>query len=150
MASIRLATGEDLKTVEKIIHDAYTKYLDRIGKKPVPMLDDYRDLIQRQLVHVIEEDKVIRGVIVLVPQDQYMLVETIAVLPAYQGKGYGRKLLDFADDFAKAQGYTEVRLYTHEKMTENQAIYRHLGWLEYTRRTEDGYKRIYMKKTLAN
>ena len=31
-------------------------------------------------------------------------------------------------------------------MTENQAIYAHLGYREIERRSEDGYRRIYMEK----
>jgi hypothetical protein len=33
-------------------------------------------------------------------------------------------------------------------MTENQAIYAHLGYREVERRSEDGYRRIYMEKVL--
>ncbi len=33
-------------------------------------------------------------------------------------------------------------------MTESQAIYAHLGYREVERRTEDGYRRIYMEKVL--
>ena len=75
MVAIRLGVINDLETVEKIVNAAYSVYVDRIGKKPAPMLDDYRNLIQKQLVHVIEEGNVVRGIIVLVPMDDYMLVE---------------------------------------------------------------------------
>jgi hypothetical protein len=34
-------------------------------------------------------------------------------------------------------------------MTENYAIYTHLGYQEVDRRTDDGYRRIYMEKTLS-
>ena len=148
MVAIRLGVINDLETVEKIVNAAYSVYVDRIGKKPAPMLDDYRNLIQKQLVHVIEEGNVVRGIIVLVPMDDYMLVENVAVYPDFQGLGYGRRLLDYADKVAKIRGYAEIRLYTHEKMIENQAIYHHLGWKEYKRQMENGYPRIYMKKQL--
>jgi hypothetical protein len=39
-------------------------------------------------------------------------------------------------------------LYTNEVMTENQAIYAHLGYRETARRTEDGYHRVFMEKEL--
>ena len=35
-------------------------------------------------------------------------------------------------------------------MPENVSIYRHLGFSEVDRRTEDGYSRIYMEKSLQN
>jgi len=36
-----------------------------------------------------------------------------------------------------------------EVMTENQAIYTHLGYREVDRHTEDGYRRVYMEKPLS-
>jgi hypothetical protein len=42
-----------------------------------------------------------------------------------------------------------MALVTHEAMTENQAIYARLGYTETARRSEDGYRRIYMEKPLA-
>ena len=41
-----------------------------------------------------------------------------------------------------------MALVTHEVMTENQAIYARLGYVEIDRRAEDGYRRIYMEKPL--
>ncbi len=41
-----------------------------------------------------------------------------------------------------------LTLYTHEVMTENQAIYAHLGYRETGRRTENGYHRVFMHKEL--
>ena len=44
--SIKPASIADLETVERIVHDAYVKYTERMGKQPGPMLDDYRQRIQ--------------------------------------------------------------------------------------------------------
>jgi hypothetical protein len=33
-------------------------------------------------------------------------------------------------------------------MTENQEIYRRLGYIEYARRAESGFHRVYMRKKL--
>ncbi len=40
-------------------------------------------------------------------------------------------------------------LYTHEGMTENIGLYEYLGYIETDRRTEKGYRRVYMRKNLA-
>jgi hypothetical protein len=42
-----------------------------------------------------------------------------------------------------------MALVTHEVMTENQAIYARLGYVEVERRAEDGFRRIYMEKQLT-
>jgi hypothetical protein len=42
---LRQAGQDDHAMIEAIVRAAYTKYIDRIGKPPGPMLDDYRRLI---------------------------------------------------------------------------------------------------------
>ena len=46
-------------------------------------------------------------------------------------------------------GYDSIYLYTQEIMTENQALYERIGYVEYARRHEIGLDRIYMRKRLA-
>ena len=50
---------------------------------------------------------------------------------------------------AHRKGFTAIELYTHELMTENIALYRRLGYEEFARRAEKGYKRVYMRKALG-
>ena len=57
--------------------------------------------------------------------------------------------MELAELEARRQGFDSIYLYTHERMTENQEIYRHLGYIEYARRTESGFRRIYMRKELT-
>ncbi len=74
------------------------------------------------------------------------IVMMFAVHPGYQGKGVGSGLLQFAEDQAKEQSYTELRLATHAQLSENFALYSHLGWAEFNR----DYIRIYMKKKTSS
>lgn len=66
---IRLAAPDDLAAVEAIVQNAYSHYVKRIGRKPGPMLDDYRSLILSSRVYVAETQGTICGVLVLIPQD---------------------------------------------------------------------------------
>ena len=56
--------------------------------------------------------------------------------------------MDFAEAFARERGLTELRLYTHRLMTENLAIYRHLGYEVTGERDEEGFDRIFLTKQL--
>jgi hypothetical protein len=56
--------------------------------------------------------------------------------------------MQFAEEQARQRGLTRLDLYTNEVMTENQAIYARLGYRETARRTEDGYRRVYLEKHL--
>ena len=54
----------------------------------------------------------------------------------------------FAEQQAARRNLQRLTLYTHEVMTESQAVYAHLGYGETARREEDGYRRIYLAKIL--
>ncbi len=145
----RLATATDLGTVEAIVRSAYVHYVPRIGREPGPMLDDYASLIRDGRVHVIEHDGIVQGVLVLIPQVDAMLLDNIAISPAAQGLGLGRIMLTFAEAAAAAAGYSAIRLYTNEAMTENIALYTRVGYSETHRAEEKGLRRVYMSKPLA-
>ena len=143
---IRPAVPADLAAVTRIVREAYTPYIARIGKEPGPMRDDYAAQIAAGTVSVAEIDGVIGGLIVLIAEADHLLLDNIAVAPALQGRGVGGALMRFADDEARRRGLGELRLYTHVLMTENIARYQRLGWHETHRATVDGYDRVFMKK----
>lgn len=145
---LRLATIIDRPLVEAIVRGAYSHYVPRIGREPGPMLDDYGDLISNGRVHVLEDDSIIKGILVLIPEEDSMLLDNVAVAPSSQGKGFGRRLLEFAEQIARQDGYRSIRLYTNEAMTENIALYLRIGYLETHRGEAKGLRRVYMLKTL--
>ncbi|WP_255469334.1 N-acetyltransferase [Achromobacter sp. UMC46] len=76
-------------------------------------------------------------------------MDNIAVSPAAQGKGHGRVLMRHAEAVARDHGYSVIRLYTQEKMTENIAIYLQYDYVETHRAQESGLHRVFMKKRLG-
>ncbi|MDE2198863.1 MAG: GNAT family N-acetyltransferase [Rhodospirillales bacterium] len=147
-AEMRLATENDLERVEAIVRAAYAHYIARIGREPGPMLDDYAALIAAKRVLLAERDGGVEGVLVLLPQDDAMLLDNIAVAPGAQGRGLGRFMMAFAERRAVEAGYNAIKLYTNEAMTENIALYGRLGYAETHRATEKGLRRVYMRKAL--
>ena len=146
---IRPAGQADRTAVESIVRAAYSVYVGRMGREPGPMSADYASLIEAGRVHVAEIAGEIVGVLVLVPEQSSMLLDNIAVSPAAQGAGLGRALLAFAEDQALAAGYGSIRLYTHETMTENIALYSRIGFVETHRAEQDGFHRVFMAKQLG-
>lgn len=146
--TIRRALPGDLPIIERIVQTAYAHYVPRIGSKPGPMLDDYQEHIDQQRAHVLEKDGAVLGFVVLIPKEDAMLLDNVAVAPEAQGMGVGRALLEFAEHEALAAGFEHMRLYTHERMTENIALYQRIGYEETHRAVEIGLSRIYMRKTL--
>ena len=148
IATIRPAAAADAKTIAALVHDAYSMYLPRMGKPPGPMLDDYDAIVARGEASVLEIDGTIVGAIVLVDEPDHLLLDNVAVAPSQKGKGLGRQLVAFAEAEARRRGFAEVRLYTHETMTENQALYKRLGFVETHRGEQSGYARVFMTKRL--
>ncbi len=146
---VRAAVRGDADDIAACVDAAYRPYIERIGRPPGPMLEDYGQVIRECQVHVALVDESVAGVLVLKPGAHEFLADNVAVHPTYQGHGIGKTLMALADTEARRQGYGAITLYTHEKMTENQALYRRLGYTEPTRRAEQGYDRIYMRKQLA-
>jgi predicted N-acetyltransferase YhbS len=145
---IRIAVEGDRQAILACVDDAYGMYIDRIGKKPAPMLADYAELISKSLVYVATDKDQIQGLIVLLLKENYLLIENVAVRNLFQGQGIGRRLIEFAFTSAKEAGTQEVRLYTNELMSENLLYYAKLGFIQLNRSTEDGYRRVHMSKSL--
>lgn len=145
---IRIAAMDDRVSVEAIVRAAYSRYVPRIGREPGPMLDDYATLIREGRAHVIEHDGAVEGILVLIPEKDALLLDNVAVAPAAQGLGLGKRLLEFAERAALRAGYRSIRLYTNEAMTENIALYARIGFSETHRGEEKGFRRVYMTKTL--
>ena len=148
MDVIRQADAGDLAAVEGIVREAYAVYTPRIGKVAGPVLADYAALIAAGLVRVLESDGAVVGVLVLVEEPDGMLLDNVAVAAAAQGRGFGRRLIAFAEAAARDAGHADLRLYTNEAMTENLALYTRLGFVETHRAEAAGYRRVYMRKPL--
>jgi ribosomal protein S18 acetylase RimI-like enzyme len=133
---IRRATSADVDAVASLARNAYDKYIARIGRVPEPMSADYTAILAEGDTWVaVDPTRLIIGALTLRDSGDHLLIWSIAVDPAQQGRGTGRLLLDWAETQARARNRAELRLYTNERMTENQAIYERLGYV-CTRREE--------------
>jgi GNAT superfamily N-acetyltransferase len=147
---LRAAVPDDVQAIEALVRNAYSKYIDRIGKPPAPMTADYGRLVDEGDVWVLELDRDVAGLIILRSATDHLLISNVAVSPAYQGRGLGFKLLAHAERQARQRGFREMRLFTNELMHENLVVYGKLGWSEYDRSEQDGFRRVCMKKELGD
>lgn len=130
------------------MEEAYSPYVARIGREPGPMRDDYAARIAAGELEVVDGPDGLDTILVLVPEEGFLLLDNVAVASAARGKGLGGALIDHAEARARALGLPHVRLYTHELMTENQAIYARRGYVETHRAEENGFRRVFMAKTV--
>ncbi|MFC5833010.1 GNAT family N-acetyltransferase [Nonomuraea insulae] len=146
---MRLAGESDLAAVERLVHDAYTPWIEVIGTRPLPLESDYAALIAAGRVHVTSGFDRLEGLIVLVPEDGVLLVDNVAVHPDLHGKGIGRALLAYAEEEARRLGLPALRLYTNVKMAANIALYESLGYVRTGQANLEGRSAYLMRKPLS-
>ena len=143
---MRKATLRDLTAIKQIATAAYEKYVPRMGKKPAPMIADFAPQIKAETIYVDCDEREVQGFVVFYPRGDHVHLENLAVCPEAQGQGIGTRLVRFVEDAAVHDGFNIIELYTNEKMMENFAFYRHLGYQEIGRREEDGFNRVFYRK----
>lgn len=74
------------------------------------------------------KDKEYQTVTWLTPDNNNYYIHRLAVDPQYQGQGYAKKLMDFAEKTAMQNNATSVRLDTFSQNQRNQKFYEARGY----------------------
>ncbi len=148
--TMRAAAMEDADAVRSVTRKAYSKWVPVIGREPLPMTADYVAAVSRHRIDLLYLDGTLAALIEMVPESDHLLIENIAVLPEFQRKGLGSKLLAHAEQVAAALGHVEIRLYTNKLFAGNVTKYLNFGYR--IDREEDfrGGVTVYMSKRIAN
>ena len=145
---LRRAEPKDVPRIRALVRAAYGKFVPRIGREPKPMAADYASAVVHHQVWLVEAGGEVSAVLELVPFDDHLLVENIAIMPAAQGASLGSMLMAFAEAEARRQGFSEIRLYTNERFAENLPFYQHLGYRETHREPLKGTHLVHMAKRI--
>ncbi|MEM8527667.1 MAG: GNAT family N-acetyltransferase [Bacteroidota bacterium] len=103
---------------------------------PYPLLflaDPSKELIDDYLrdgnCYIATIENVLVGVLILVEIESNVLeIKNIAVDSSFQGKGYGKQLLQFAEKIAKQQGYQKLLIGTGNSSIGQLAFYQKMGF----------------------
>ena len=90
-ATIRKAAPADVPAITAVVCEAYVQYIERIGKRPGPMLEDFDNTVSAAQVFVAELKGVVVGVVVLKVTEEGFYLDNVAVRPTGQGTGVGRR-----------------------------------------------------------
>ena len=75
-------------------------------------------------------------------------LKRLFVLTEYQGKGYGRLLLDFAIAYAKEQKYSKICLDTRRQFSAAQHLYKSSGFQEIEKYNDNQRAELYFELLL--
>ena len=145
----RRAGAGDAAAVRGLVLAAYAKWVPIIGREPQPMLADYDNAVRNHIVDMLFVEGQLTGVLELVIEPDCVFIENVAVRPDAVGKGHGGALMAHAAEFARAAGRDRLRLCTNTLMTENIALYQHLGYAVERTETLDDREIVYMNAVVA-
>jgi len=140
MSALRRATDADRDAVVALQHAAYAKNRPLLGVEPLPLLVDYRQVFADYEVWLAESATGLDGALILEPRPDDLLIWSVAVAPAAQGRGVGNLMLAFAETRARELGRTCIRLYTGAPLSFNIAWYSRHGYAHES--TEDMGDRV--------
>jgi len=122
------ASQGDASAIRALTREAYAKWVPLIGREPKPMAADYEAALRDHRFDLLYADGVLAALIETIHRPDHLLIENVAVAPAFQGRGFGRRLMAHAEALAAASGYAELRLYTNQRFAENVQLYLKLGY----------------------
>lgn len=146
---LRVARPEDAAAIAALTREAYGKWVDVIGREPLPMQVDYAETLGRHRFDLLVIDDALVGLIETVTDGEFLLIENLAVRPLWQKRGYGGELLRWAESFAGQAGLRGLRLYTNQRFVENICFYQWFGFAIEREAPHGGGVIVYMKKMLA-
>ena len=142
---IRKATVNDIEPILKITK-ACAQFMIGNGilqwNETYPNKIAFENDIKRGELYIIENLNEVIGCLVistlmdieyqsvkwLTPNTKNLYIHRLAVHPNYQGQGFARKLMYFAEEFAIKNNYTSIRLDTFSKNKRNQKFYELRGY----------------------
>jgi GNAT superfamily N-acetyltransferase len=146
---MRQAELSDASAIRELTRQAYTKWIPVIGREPVPMTTDYVAAVQKHRIDLVYLDGTLVALIETVPKADHLLIESLAVLPSFQGRGLGRRLMAHAERIAASLGLGEIRLYANKLFVENVRLYLRLGYRVDREEDFKGGLLVHMSKQIA-
>lgn len=146
---LRPAEPHEAAAIRAVVRAAYAKWIPVIGREPLPMRTDYEAALRRHHFDILVERGEIIGLIETVRREDHIWIENVAVGPAAQGRGIGRRLLAHAELKAVELGCFETRLLTNGAFAANLSLYRRIGYVVDRQEEFMNGTTVYMSKKLA-
>jgi GNAT superfamily N-acetyltransferase len=148
--ALRVAIPADASAIRALTRAAYAKWVPIIGREPLPMAADYDAAVLKHRFDLMYADDALVGLIETADEGETLLIVNVAIAPDFHGRGLGTQLMAHAETIARDRRCTRIRLYTHQRFTENITLYLRLGYvIDNEQPLADGGALVNMSKPLA-
>ncbi len=144
---IKKASKQDLDQLLTVVKSCGKNLIDQgifQWNEEYPKREDLLEDIELQELWKLEDKNSIIGLIVLTENEdaeyqdvkwltknhKNLYIHRLAVDPKFQGKGYAQKLMDFAEKYAKENGYNSIRLDTFSQNKRNLKFYEQRNYIK--------------------
>ncbi|MDF1517161.1 MAG: GNAT family N-acetyltransferase [Lutibacter sp.] len=144
---IKKALKQDLDQLLSIVKSCGQKLIEQgifQWNEEYPSKEILIEDIELQELWKLEDNNSIIGLIVLSENEdaeyqdvkwltknhKNLYIHRLAVDPKFQGKGYAQKLMDFAEKFARKNGYNSIRLDTFSQNKRNLKFYEQRNYVK--------------------
>ena len=126
--TLRIAEASDADAIRALTREAYAKWVGLTGREPLPMRVDYAEALKTHRFDLLYTDERLAALIETVMEGEVMLIVNVAVALDMQRRGFGKLLLQHAEQLATSKGCKRTRLYTNKLFTDNVSLYEKLGY----------------------
>ena len=133
---LRLAREYDREIILKI-------YVDQWQGHDKPNLDNFKKLIENKNIFVLENDGKVVSTVIIYDYDidyennldgtwksprPYVALHRIGTLESERKKGYGRRVIEMSESYAKENNFKSVRIDTHRGNKDMQRLLSSLSY----------------------
>jgi len=139
----------------RLIQESFT-YMDGVIDPPSSAqkltVDNLREKAKDEAGFAAVIDDELAGCVFIKEKDDRFYLGKLAVTPAFEGQGIGRKLVEKAEQLAVACGKPVMELQTRIELTRNHAVFEKLGYRKVAETAHPGFTRttsITMRKEIT-
>ena len=133
--TLRSAVVTDAGAIRALSRAAYARWVPLIGREPWPMTADYAEALRKgHRIDLLHKGEVLAGLVEMILEPDHLMIENVAVLPAHQGQGLGRFLLNQSCACARQLGMESMLLEVRPSNLRALDIYQRYGFEQIGRR----------------
>ena len=144
---LRLAREDDREIILQIYEDGSRKLksldLDQWQGQDKPNLDNFKDLIENKNIFVLEDQGQVVSTVIIYDFDidyennldgtwrspkPYVALHRIGTLERESKKGYGKKIIEMSESYARENSFKSVRIDTHRGNKTMQGLLKSLNY----------------------